>query len=256
MNEPQLLKDQIENLFLEESKTPKQISEILSLPLSEVESLIKYFRLEKRKEILGKVKELRKDLKKLRTKEECIQEFKSLKKQLNRTPMLKELVKFNKEGLKRDILHNFGSFSEFLREAKISIPKPIKGRNREDNFALLASEAAIRYQLLGKWSKSELKVKKILEKLGLTENLDYWHNFKIKSPLGGIFELDFYLPKWKLVLECDSFWHDIGESKEKDLLRDEWVKEKLGCKVIRFKRFNQKSLARIRKTLKEILKGV
>jgi len=249
------LKKKIEELYLEKKKDIEEIAKEVDLPTEVVESLIKFFRLHKSKEIVEKTEKMKKDLKKRRTKEECLKEFRKLKKELGRTPMLLELDKLGKPGLKRDILRHWGCFSDFLKEGRFGKPKPKKGTKHPENFRRLASEAAINYYQNGKWSKSEIKVKNILDKMGLVEEIDYWHNFRLKSPLGGIFELDFYLPKWNLVIECDSFWHDLGESKAKDKLRDEWVREKLGCKTLRFDKFNQKALAKIRKTLKRILMG-
>ena len=255
LTKEQQLKTKIEELYLKKKKSIEEIAKETNLPSEVVESLVKFFRLHKSKEIIEKTKKMRRDLKKKRTKEECLKEFRKLKKELGRTPMLLELDKLGKAGLKRDILKHWGCFSDFLKEGRFGKPRPKKGTKHPENFRRLASEAAINYYQNGKWSKSEIKVKNILDKMGLVEEIDYWHNFRLKSPLGGIFELDFYLPKWNLVIECDSFWHDLGESKAKDKLRDEWVREKLGCKTLRFEKFNQKGLAKIRKTLKKILMG-
>jgi len=245
------LKERLEKLYLEKRKSPEEISKELDLSLEEVRAKIKLFRLDKSLEIEKKREKIKNDLKKERTKEECLKEFRKLKRELHRTPMLKELPLLGKEGLKRDILKHWGAFSDFLREGRLGIPKPKNGVKNKENFRRLASEAAIRYYQKGKWSKSELKIKRILEEeIGLIEELDFWHNFRLRSPTKGIYELDFYLPKFNLVIEADSFWHDLGESKAKDKLRDDWIKEKLNCKVLRFDKFNQKGLARIKKILK------
>lgn len=251
----QKLKEKIERSYLEEEKDPKIIAEEEDLPVEVVESLIKFFRLNKSKKIRKTTEELEKDLEKKRTKEESLKEFRILKRNLHRTPMLLELSGLGKPGLKRDILKHWGSFSEFLKEGRLGKPKPKKGSQNSENFRRLASEAAIRYHQKGKWSKSEEKIKRILEEeIGLVEETDFWHNFRLKSPLGGTFEIDFYLPRFKICLEADSFWHSLGESKAKDNLKDIWIKEKLNCDTLRFEKFNQKALARIRKILKERLR--
>lgn len=253
----QKLKEKIEKAYLQENKEPKEIAEEEGLPIEVVESLVKFFRLNKSKEILAKTEDIKEDLKLKRTPQECVKEFRKLKRKLHRTPMLLELPKLGRSGLRRDILKHWGKYTDFLTENRLGKPRPKKGSKNATNFRRLASEAAIRYHQKGKWSRSEEKIARILtEELGLIENLDWWHNFKLKTPNanGSVFELDFYLPRFKLVIEADSFWHDIGESKAKDKLRDLWVKEYLGCETLRFDRFNQKGLAKIRKILKERLK--
>lgn len=213
----QQLKEKLEKAYLEESKEPKEIAEENNLPLEVVESLIKFFRLNKSKEIIAKTESLEEELKKKRTSEECLKEFRKLKRKLRRTPMLLELPKLGKSGLRRDILKHWGNFSSFLKEGRLGKPRP-KGKNKHsENFRRLASEAAIKYYQKGKWSRSEEKVARILiEELGLVENLDWWHNFKVKSPSknGSFFELDFYLPRFNLVIECDSFWHCYSSDTE------------------------------------------
>lgn len=250
----QELKKKIEKSFLEENKSIEEIAKENKMPVEAIQCLIKFFRLKKSKEIKIKTEELEKELSKKRTKEECLKEFRKLKRELGRTPMLLELPKIGKSGLKRDILKHWGCFSNFLKEGRLGKPRPKGKTKHSENFRRLASESAINYYQNGKWSKSELKVKRILEEeIGLVENLDFWHNFKVKSPLGGVFELDFYLPRWNLVIESDSYWHDLGESKFKDELRDMWILEHLNCRTLRFDKFNRKGLTEIRKKLREIL---
>lgn len=248
----ELTREILEKRILKERKTPNEIAKEFNISIEEVKKKIKFYRLNLRLRIIDQTREMEKNLKKNRTKKDCIKEFRKLKRELKRTPMLKELPKLN-EGLRRDILFHWGKYTDFLIENNFGIPRPMKGVNRSENFARLASEAAINYQKRGKWSRSEEKVRVLLENIGLIEKLDWWHNFPLKSPTGGVFELDFYLPKWNLVIECDSFWHNIGESKEKDILRDQWVKEKLGCKTIRYNRFTCKQLHKVRKDLEKRL---
>ncbi len=251
----QILKEKLEKRFLEEKKTKEEISQELDLPIEVIDSLLKFFRMYKTKELKKESKKIQEEIDKKRTPQECAKEFRRLKKKLKRTPMLLELPRIGKSGLRRDILKHYGNFSKFLKENRIGKPVPKKNKKRAVNFKTLASESAIRYHQSGKWSGSEKKIAKILTKMGLIENLDWWHNFKLASPSrkGATFQLDFYLPRLKIVIEVDSFWHDLGESKAKDALRDSWVKEYLGCETIRFDTFGQKGLAKIRKILKERL---
>jgi len=243
-------KEIIENLYFKEGKTQQEIAQELGVSTATIKDRFKFFRIETRKRLLEKSKLLISERNKEWTKKKCFSEFRKIKKRLGRTPMSKELTEIGHEGLRHAIFRKFGDYSAFLFEGRFGIPKPVLGKSRKSNFALLASEAAIRYRQNGEWSSSEIKLKNILEKMGLLENLDYWHNFKVLSPLKGEYKLDFYLPRWKTVIECDSFWHDIGESRERDKLRDEWIKEKLGCETLRFKRFGQKGLAQLRKFLR------
>ena len=253
----QILKEKLERLFLEEGKTLEEVSTELNIPLEVADSLVKFFRLEKTKEIRVKTEGIKEELEKRRTREEAVSEFRKLKRELGRTPMLTELPQLGRAGLRRDILRHWSRYSDFLKGNRLGRPRPREGAKHGVNFRHLASEAAINYQERGKWSRSEEKVARILrEEFGLLENLDWWHNFKLKSPNqdGSFFELDFYLPKYHLNLEADSCWHSLGESKAKDGLRDLWVREYLNCETLRFKKFNQKGLAAIRKSLKEKLK--
>lgn len=253
----QKMKIKLEKLFLKEKKTPEEIAKEMDMPKTAVQCLIKFFRLDKSKDIQKKTVDIKQDLAKKRTKEETVKEFRKLKRELHRTPMLLELPKMGRSGLRRDILKHWGKYTTFLTENRLGKPVPRRGSKNAVNFRRLASKAAIRYHQKGKWSKSEEKIARILaEELGLLENLDWWHNFKLKTPNknGSVFEFDFYLPRYKLIIEADSFWHDIGESKAKDELRDLWAKEYLGCETIRFNKFGQKGLAQIRKALIKRLK--
>jgi len=247
-------KEIIENLYFVKGQTQEEIAKELGVSRDTIKDRFKFFRIEARKRLLEKSKLLISEKNKEWTKAKCFKEFRAIKKELGRTPMSKELSEIGHEGLRHAIFREFGDYSTFLYEGRFGIPKPALGKTRKSNFALLASEAAIRYKQNGEWSSSEIKLKNILEKMGFVESLDYWHNFKILSPLKGEYKLDFYLPRWKLVIECDSFWHEIGESQERDKLRDEWILEKLGCETLRFKRFGQKGLARLRKFLTRKLK--
>jgi len=245
-------KENLERKFLKERKTADEIAKDFNLTLEETNKKIKFYRLDLRLKLIDQRKEMEKNLAKHRTKKECIKDFRKLKKRLKRTPMFKELPKLN-EGLRRDILKYWGRFTDFLIEGNFGTPTPRRGVSVKDNFARLASKAAINYHKRGKWSKPEMKVANLLTKMGYLENIDWWHNFPLKSPSGGKFELDFYMPKWNLVIECDSMWHNIGESKEKDKLRDKWVKEKLNCETVRYNKFTVKQFHRLRKDLEKRL---
>jgi very-short-patch-repair endonuclease len=50
----------------------------------------------------------------------------------------------------------------------------------------------------------------------------------------GVGRVDFYLPEFDIVIECDGdYWHSLPEKKEKDYIRNERLK-KLGYIVLRF----------------------
>lgn len=227
----QELKETIEKAFLEEKKDPETISKENNIPLEAVKCLIKFFRLNKSKEIQAKEVDIKEELGKKRTKEDCVKEFRKLKREIHRTPMLLELPKMGRSGLRRDILKHWGKFSDFLSENRLGKPRPKTGSKNAINFRRLASEAAIRYHQKGKWSRSEEKVARILqEECGLLENLDYWHNFKLKTPNanGSVFEIDFYLPRFNLIIECLSLGSLVNTPKG----TIEIEKLKLGDKIL------------------------
>lgn len=239
--------------YVMEEKTIEEVAKELGISTSTVKRWIKLYRIPTRKKLLEKTKKLISEKKVEWTKEKIKEEFQKIVEKLGRTPAAYELTELGAEGLRHAIFRRYGSYTDFLTEEGFDLPAPVFKNSRKENFRLLASKCALKYRQNGNWSSSELKVKEILDEMGLIEKLDYWHNFEIRSPLQGIYQLDFYLPRWKLVIECDSFWHDIGESPERDQLRDEWVQQKLGCRTLRFRNFGEKALEEIKRILKQEL---
>jgi len=47
------------------------------------------------------------------------------------------------------------------------------------------------------------------------------------------YKIDLYFPKYSLAIECDEFFHIF--QKEDDIKRELYIKEKLGCRFLRFK---------------------
>jgi len=246
-------KEILEKKYFQEEKSQQEIAEELNVSRGVIKDRFKLYRIEARKKMLDKQKKLISEKNKIWTKEKILEEFGKIVSSLERTPMSKELNELGYEGLRHAIFRNFGTYSEFLLAGNFQVPSPAFGESRKNNFMKLASKAAIIYYQNGKWSSSEIKMKNILDDLGLIENIDYFHNFEILSPLRGRYKLDFYLPRFQLVIECDSFWHTIGESKERDSLRDEWILQKLNCKTLRFNKFTKERLEEISKYLEKIL---
>lgn len=108
---------------------------------------------------------------------------------------------------------------------------------RKSWFRIKSAIAMKNYEKNNKWSNLEIQMRNILESLDLRLNEDFFHNFKLNNKeQNGYFALDFLLPDFKRVIECDgSVWHDsLGdEVKKKDARRDKWL-ERLGFETIRF----------------------
>ena len=109
-----------------------------------------------------------------------------------------------------------------------------KVKDRKERFRIFSSLAMKNYMMNGKWSREELLLKGILERIGLQEKVHYWHNWKLHNrEQTGYFELDFFIPRLRLVIEVDGeIWHRIDNSQEKDSRRDRWLRE-IGYTVVR-----------------------
>jgi len=85
------------------------------------------------------------------------------------------------------------------------------------------------------YSSSERTVKRYLEKYGLIENLDFFHNARVRDtnrekPV--YFWLDFIIPSRKLVVECDpEVWHKLDGREESDKRKKDFI-ESLGWTFI------------------------
>lgn len=55
---------------------------------------------------------------------------------------------------------------------------------------------------------------------------------KYQYPVGNYY-IDFYLPDYKLAIECDEFNH-CGRDLDYEIQRENYIKSKLGCKFIRY----------------------
>lgn len=53
------------------------------------------------------------------------------------------------------------------------------------------------------------------------------------------FKIDLYFEVYKLAIECDENQHNIEINKIKDIQREKYIKEKLGCEFIRFKPYDK-----------------
>lgn len=104
--------------------------------------------------------------------------------------------------------------------------KPAKISCGEGKFCSRSCLAShnVKYAMNGKRSSIEFKMEKILIEMGL--------EFEIQKQID-IFLVDFYLPKYKLVIECDGiYWHSRPEVKRRDFLKDRWLRQE-GYKCLR-----------------------
>jgi len=70
----------------------------------------------------------------------------------------------------------------------------------------------------------EMIVRDLLESLGVRYCSQY--------PIGP-FVVDFYIPRRRLVVECDGeYWHNLPGKREEDMRRDDWLQER-GYRVLR-----------------------
>lgn len=131
-----------------------------------------------------------------------------------------------------------------------------EGRNdRKKWFRIKSALAMINYESNGKWSNLEEKMRKMLESLGLEMDKDFYHNWKLNNEdRSGYFTLDFLLPDYKKVIECDGVvWHEsLGNVEEKDKRRDKWLK-RLGFDTLRFDNEELRDEEQIRNTLQREL---
>ncbi len=79
-------------------------------------------------------------------------------------------------------------------------------------------------------TKIELKIHEELKKRNFIEKKDYFRNY----PLLKMFNVDFYFPNKKIVIECDGdYWHNRKDVKMKDLIKNRKLKEN-GFNLYRF----------------------
>ena len=66
----------------------------------------------------------------------------------------------------------------------------------------------------------------------LCDTLDNIVEYKRQYAVGKYF-VDLYIPKYKIIVECDEFGHH-GYKKEDETLRENFIIKELNCKFIRF----------------------
>jgi very-short-patch-repair endonuclease len=116
-----------------------------------------------------------------------------------------------------------------------------------------------RYVKSGKYSPEEKVLEKILNELGLKRDRDFFHNYRFRSDKKrGYFWVDFFLPKWHLIIEIDGgIWHKFfKEAKEKDRRRDKWFK-RIGFQVLRIessKLLKRRERSEIKKEIARLIK--
>lgn len=99
-------------------------------------------------------------------------------------------------------------------------------------------------------TKPELKMKKILNKLGII----YIHQ-KFVSDIVHKYNADFFIPHLNCIIEVDGkHWHNYPEGNPIDKIRTKEMEEK-GYKVLRFWEGNF-NLKKVQKALGEIANGI
>jgi len=166
----------------------------------------------------------------MKSKQEIINEFKAL---FNEAPHYK-VLKEKHPALFENIMRNWNGYRAFLRSIKMKAPTPTP---REQAFINFSSICAKRYYANGEWSKFEKEIKPIIDKICLDLGLTYEHNFKFPSMKGkGYYKFDFYFffrnEPIKRRIECNGVFHNIGNTKERDKLIDEYLL-KFGIQTLR-----------------------
>jgi len=104
-------------------------------------------------------------------------------------------------------------------------------KKRLDELKQIKLEAKERVKkLASNPSKAEIQVKYLLSKIG--------YKFDFQKIIDGdsyYYIVDFYLPKYKLVIEVDGEYHDTPEQKQKDITREKHLVSLGYTKIIRFK---------------------
>ncbi|MEM2136882.1 MAG: DUF559 domain-containing protein [Candidatus Methanomethylicia archaeon] len=130
---------------------------------------------------------------------------------------------------------------------------------RSENFSKFAKGVMERYVKAGKYTPEEKVFENILLRLGLEKDKDFHHNYKFKSDKGRYFWVDFFLPKWNLIIEINGkIWHTFfKQAMEKDMRRDAWLKN-MGFEILRIDseklRNNIEDINEIKSILHEKLK--
>lgn len=138
------------------------------------------------------------------------------------------------------------------REAICQILAKIRTRKQNKHFSGFARQIVKNYVSRGRWTPEELKVRDCLISLGYQFEKDFFHNFKVKQP-SGYFWLDFFFPRFNLVIEVNSFWHRLGGGPERDKRKLLFLRDK-GFKVVELnvKDIHKLSSDVLKASLKEI----
>lgn len=131
--------------------------------------------------------------------------------------------------------------------------------NKTRVFSNFVKNVMKRYVEAGKYTQEEKILEEILFKIGLEKDRDFFHNYRFRSDKKrGYFWVDFFLPKWHLIIEINgSIWHNFfKQAKIKDERRDKWFK-RIGFNVLRIDSSELKEKEKrseIEKIIKQIIK--
>ncbi|MEM2928015.1 MAG: DUF559 domain-containing protein [Nitrososphaerota archaeon] len=131
--------------------------------------------------------------------------------------------------------------------------------NKSRVFSNFVKDVMKRYVEAGKYTQEEKILEEILFKIGLEKDRDFFHNYRFRNDKKrGYFWVDFFLPKWHLIIEINgSIWHNFfKQAKTKDERRDKWFK-RIGFNVLRIdssKLKEEEERNRIEKIIKQIIK--
>jgi hypothetical protein len=104
------------------------------------------------------------------------------------------------------------------------LSKKTKIKMRESAFEYYKETFGIIYPRIGRNEK--IKLDELEKELG--------YRIIRQFKCGG-YHLDGYIPEINLAIEVDEKYHSTENKKEKDIKREEFIKEKLGCQFLRIK---------------------
>jgi len=158
---------------------------------------------------------------------EILERFINITRDCKETPNYK-VIKERDPALLEAIFKKYGGYRAFCRANRIPEPKPTK---QQRAFIKYSSRCSRRYYKNNRWSTLDLKTKEILESLGFIYNQDFFHNYKVPSARGRTYELDIFFPTILLAFENNGLFHNLGNGRERDREKAEWLK-RYGIKVV------------------------
>jgi len=103
------------------------------------------------------------------------------------------------------------------------------------------------------YTPQEKRVKEELDRLGLLEGVDYFHNHRVPNDTGSYYYPDFLLPKLRLLIEVSpSIWHTRWNREESENRKREFFR-RLGFRILELDDRTLRSRESIREVLSDAL---